>query len=702
MKKTFAIILSIISISSFFILLNIQDIVEFNNIKNAEINDKSYNITISNKINTASSEQTYKTLVKVANKYNASIYNSTISFVKDKSILTKYVYCNEDYFFGKFKLIHGKMIAQNNKNVNSLVATFETGNKNQIGTIYDFRSNDKMVITTLESAVNKKSFSGDYIVNLKNPNNIDKFIDELTVNLKVDVIKKDIAASESVNSLQAYIVIIIMYVILILIIFYKLLNSYKEFGIKKMLGFTTIDIWIKDITSLIKLQLIINVIIDISLFIIMLKGYSNYLNSFIFKVCMSLIIQLIMSFMFLSVPYIYISKITISNMIKNKKNMKAIVTFNSILKTILLITFILVSSISLKENDSIKSFYNTSFEQWEKTKDYAFIGGLKPIDYAELQSEAFNLKLKKLYLYLNDKGGILADFKAFNQQRMEMNKNANIANQVKAVATVNPNYLINNNFYDSKNKKISILESERDSIIIIPYKYIKSEKEIKNYFSYLENDIKIIWSKDNQKLFSYDIDVNSKYGNMVTDPLLMVITKSNGDLHDYAKVAGEEGDPFKFKSTNRDNPQGTFKNKAKELGIYNKLVNVYSVYDEVSLKIYELKQKLFVISVVILLCIIIIIFIILQNTFNYFEENKQLLSIKTFHGYKHYDKYRDYYLKMLYSWIIIAIFIISKNGVKPDNSWSIFIGALVMDIIISAISIKKIEKRNIIKVIKRG
>lgn len=159
--------------------------------KNAEINDKSYNITISNKINTASSEKTYKTLVKVANKYNASIYHSTVSLVKDTSILTKYVYCNEYSFWEEFKLTHGKMLAQNNKNVNSLVATFETGNKNQIGTIYDFRSNDKMIITTLKSAVNKKSFSGDYIVNLKNPKNIDEFINELAENLKVDVIKKD-------------------------------------------------------------------------------------------------------------------------------------------------------------------------------------------------------------------------------------------------------------------------------------------------------------------------------------------------------------------------------------------------------------------------------------------------------------------------------------------------------------------------------
>lgn len=111
MKKTFAIILSIISISSFFILLNIQDISEFNNIKNAEINDKSYNITISNKINTASSEKTYKTLIKVANKYNASIYHSTVSLVKDTSILTKYVYCNEDYFWGDFKLTHGQNVS---------------------------------------------------------------------------------------------------------------------------------------------------------------------------------------------------------------------------------------------------------------------------------------------------------------------------------------------------------------------------------------------------------------------------------------------------------------------------------------------------------------------------------------------------------------------------------------------------------------
>ncbi|MBU3174184.1 DUF1430 domain-containing protein [Clostridium estertheticum] len=506
---------------------------------------------------------------------------------------------------------------------------------------------------------------------------------------------------KSANWMQVYIVII-MYIILVLIIFYKLLSSYKEFGIKKMLGFTTVDIWIKDITNLMILQLIINVIIDISMFIIMLKGYSNYLNSFIFKVCMSLTIQLVISFICLSIPYIYIYKITIFNMIKNKKNMKAIVTFNSILKTIFIIIFILISSISLNGYDSIHSFYSMSFQKWEKTKDYAFIGGLKAKDYEELQSDAFNLKLKKLYLYLNAKGSILADFNDFTQQSMKMDKNNDIPNQVKAFATVNPNYLINNKIYDIKNKKINILESERDSIIIIPHRYINSEKEIKNFFSHLGKDIKIIWSKDNQKLFSYDIDVNSKYGNMVTDPLLMVITESNGDLHDYAKVAGGEGAPFKFKSNNRDNPQGTFKNKAKELGIYNKLVNVYSVYDEVSVEIYKLKQKLFVISVVMFLCIMIIIFIILQNTFNYFEENKQLLTIKTFHGYKHYDKYRDYYLKMLYSWIIIAIFITFKNGVKPDNSWSIFMGALVMEIIISDISIKKIEKRNIIKVIKRG
>ncbi|MBU3178799.1 DUF1430 domain-containing protein [Clostridium estertheticum] len=506
---------------------------------------------------------------------------------------------------------------------------------------------------------------------------------------------------KSANWMQVYIVII-MYVILILIIFYKLLNSYKEFGIKKMLGFTTVDIWIEDITNLMILQLTINVITDILMYTIMLKGYSDFLNSFILKVCMSLIIQLVSSFVFLSIPYIYISKITIFNMIKNKKNMKPIVNFNSILKTILIIIFILVSSISLNDYDSIKSFYATSFQQWEKTKDYAFIGGLKAKDYEELQSDAFNLKLKKLYLYLNAKGSILADFNDFTQQSMKMNKNNEIPNPVKAFATINPNYLINNEFYDIKNKKINVLESERDSIIIIPHRYINSEKEIKNFFSHLGKDIKIIWSKDNQKLFSYDIEVNSKYGNIVTDPILMVITESNGDLHDYAKVAGEEGAPFKIKSNNRDNPQGTFKNKAKELGIYNKLVNVYSVYDEVSLEIYKLKQKLFVISVVMFLCIIIIIFIILQNTFNYFEENKQLLAIKTFHGYKHYDKYRDYYLKMVYSWIIIAIFIIFKNGVKPDNSWSIFMGALVMEIIISATIIKKNEKRNIIKVIKRG
>lgn len=220
MKKSFILIMSIISIISFFILLNLEDISEFNKLKNAEININSYQIKIGNEVDLNLPNETYNVLINVAQKYNADIYYSKIDYSDNKPVINKYIYTKDYNYFKKFKFINNNI-----NNINGVFATFDTKMEEQTGFIYDFRKNDKMILKPLESAINEVSFSGDYIINLESEQKIDDFIEDLKLALTENIEKENIINKTNISGIEFYSIIAVLYIILILIVVYKILNS---------------------------------------------------------------------------------------------------------------------------------------------------------------------------------------------------------------------------------------------------------------------------------------------------------------------------------------------------------------------------------------------------------------------------------------------------------------------------------------------
>lgn len=130
-----------------------------------------------------------------------------------------------------------------------------------------------------------------------------------------------------------------------------------------------------------------------------------------------------------------------------------------------------------------------------------------------------------LYYNINKEGAIWADFSGYAPVLREIERIKPV--YAKMYVTVNPNYLKKNILYDIHNNPISISETESDFILLVPDKLKGFESKIIDIAKHIKRgfgkgsitdkqEIKIIYTKSNQRLFSYRFDVNPTDGNMVT------------------------------------------------------------------------------------------------------------------------------------------------------------------------------------------
>lgn len=112
---------------------------------------------------------------------------------------------------------------------------------------------------------------------------------------------------------------------------------------------------------------------------------------------------------------------------------------------------------------------------------------------------------------------------------------------------------------DADGNEINISETEEDYIVLVPEKYDDMEKEIRLYFEQIKNgsslsenqvlnqEIEVIWIRNNQKMFSCQLDVGIDDYNTIENPIIRVLTEQNGALEEYSNVLGSVDCPFKIK-----------------------------------------------------------------------------------------------------------------------------------------------------------
>ena len=296
MKKNIliAFIFILMAISIFVTQFEISKQNEFKNLLSLGNGDNSKQIVFS--YDNQDSQQVYSIVTHIIDKYGGNIY--TIS-IDDNNNYTKYIYCNNLKYFEDINLSSGHFFKDKEDNSAAFLSTYKFSSPDQIGVIKPFETSRIFNIRTLKSNLNENSFRKIFTLVLENENDIEKLRKDLNEEeITFDILDDD---TEQKNYRYFYVIVFtILYITLIIIILYDLLNSYKKIAVEKMLGFSNFKIWEKRIFPIMKIALLVFGICVVLCSIILFNEFNSLVFEFIKPIVHYYSVIIISTFIFSS------------------------------------------------------------------------------------------------------------------------------------------------------------------------------------------------------------------------------------------------------------------------------------------------------------------------------------------------------------------------------------------------------------------
>lgn len=716
MKKSIMVIMAIITSMAFFILFNAEKVNKIDDIQLFETRlEYTYEILMPSSVTNIEQENIYEIITKILKETNGNIYYDRVH----NEGRVKYVYITDSSCYSKLKLSNGRFLETNEMDTNNYLSTKNNDEVNKVGTLAEFSGGLNFEIKTLKSMIDEGYFLDGYCnVTFKDSEGINRFIEKMSIYTDIGKIsieeKTDISMKSKINNIT---IILILNLIIMLLVLYNVIKTYKKIGVEKILGATSKEIWLDGIKNMAYRYVLIVIIVTTFMSLIMFKEYSVYFIEFIVKIILVYALELLVLMLICSIPYIYVSKIKVSDILKNRKPTKEMLIINFAVKIILLVILFVNISNAINSYKYASVKYVDSFGQWEQLDDYYSVPSLYRMpDYLNPSNAEFLQDQRAIYEVFNKDGGILADFSYYdwdNKTYMVETTGAKIleGNELrKKRIEVNPNYLEKYSVYDVEGNVVKIDENETDYIVLVPEKYKSSEKGILDIIN-LENggqetlkennkEIKIIWTKNEQKLFSMSLDINPRDGNTVIDPIISVLTLKNDRDFNYGVSLGIYKNPFKIKVPQGKDAKEYIKEVAKEYGYDKYITKIVSVNESLGAKKENLKNLIQNLLVLILIFGSVIILVVIQSIYFYFEQYKQTIAIRQLHGYIWSHKYQEYLIMSGFSWILIFIALVVSKSISLDILALISAIAIFIELLIVFFTLKYINNRKILKVIK--
>lgn len=735
MKKIVIFLVLSASIISFYISFKNIDNEKLKNIEQLE-HKTSIEFKIPSDLILSKPKDFYPILEKTAEECKVNIIRTTIhSNNKKETELIKYILLTkESKLFTHIKLSKGRFITKNDQ-YTVYLSSKKSNDKNQIGLINDFANNSIIIIKTLKSSYEQMPVDGLYYVETKNKEEYNLFINKLSTNLNkfyktsyeskdfintlINNTNNDTYTGTSVVYLKYFNFIIFLATVIIII--YYAFNKSKEIGILKMHGVSNKYIWYIIAGKPIKISFyLILIIIILSLFIIKNTTIAFFYNVIIDQVKTYSII-IIISLVF----YLYISKIKINQVIKNRKDTTSIFILNTILKGICSIVLIFIGYSLVNQYYQV-NIKKESYKNWIYSNDYGVFYPLEiGYDLDDVKKNLPNLMYSTtddFYKILNKMGSLFINTRSYEEIALIIDANYKGIRSI----TVNNNYLQKFPIYDTNNQPIKVNESTSDWILLVPEKYKSKEKEILDFFKkdrisavdyekeFLKIDapkkiknqnIKIIWLLNNQKIFSFNTEVFKSENNVIIDPIIQVITENNSLHVDRDGILGGGiTDPMKVKLINRDAKltYEKLKEDLKRLKLDDNLPHLITLDHIMNKEIYNLQNEIKDILLEIFILLLDLSFILIQNIIIFFNKYQQRFIIRQLFGLKFFSTYKEYIKLFITSWLIqvIILYLIKKQF--NFNMISIILFVILLETSISSIIIYIIEKRSKIKVLKGG
>lgn len=518
-------------------------------------------------------------------------------------------------------------------------------------------------------------------------------------------------------------------VITIVLLMYYCFAMAKRLGIMKLHGVGSIKLWYEIIGRMILVVFGATLCLAVIVGLVIAGFSAQFIINLVIEQVEIFAVGLVASLIVL----VYGRRIKVGEAIKNRQDTRGIFILNLSIKAVWSIVLILLITGVWQQYQGL-SAQRQQLNVWRNIPQTAKYGVFYPVydghDLLNVQLGSQNtdyLETNWLYGLLNRRGAIYIDASGYETQAL-LAQSA-VPGYIRSV-TVNPNALKVFPVYQVNHQPVTISEHDANWIVLVPVAYTSHKQQILNFFRQqrqhayqaeenvlnmpvparvLHQKVQIIWLASNQKFFSFNPNVFPNQNHMIDAPLIQVMTTANSVSVDRANMTNGSGVAENLKvPLAHGNPKETYQAIEQDLTrlqLSHYLTQIVTIPHSIQLQISTLGRQMRVFLGVALALFLSSLFLVLQNLSIIFSRYQKRFLVKRIFGISLIRAYREYWIYFLSSWVgqLLIVAVISKlQGASVSVSIGIGLVILLLELLVSAIALIPVERRNQAKALKRG
>lgn len=691
----------------------------------------------------------YSMLTNLAEEKEVNLIKTDYLVFDDVETIVKSIYqCDEkDDLFHDDHISKGEKLNFHDNKTNKFMSTRENDDTSCEGILFDFLNDDHMEIWTLTKFMNERgSLDGDYIIRCTNPKAIEAFISELSNRSGID--EKDLLQQKTFISVEespiqtiVKVGIVTSILVFALLSLYYAIDNSKKIGVMKLNGFSNFEIWKELIASIMEFMIAIIVIKDIMIALLLDHITLNFMAS-IAKMDILIIGLLLLTSLII---YGIIRNNKISNLIKNKKSVKHILSLTYMVKSLLLL---ILAVLTIGIGSGLKSAGDEfdKMKSWDEVSDLAVLVNLETGDDASSIRQGditLDKDFAQYYDELSSKGAIYTqvfEFSPHVQFKQNFDENTgelgyvdyfdpSIVPQNYTTITykINPNYLQEYPIEDETGKKIHV-NNTKERVILIPESKKDEKKQIEEIYkaAYIDEikaaerkqgidsteneNVKIrsiIYKENKNGYFTFNSQMEAS-NFKVYAPIFEVLTNDNMTLLEKANIYIQGIDsPLKINlhGTTSKAYNSDIEPILSKYHLDDNRLKYMTIGEVFATQINSLKNICRQYTIALVIVFVIMLIVTMHLTKLMIEVKKQKYCIQKLYGYTFIDRYKGIIVLNVIINVLIAILalVLGPQLIEMETtllSIEIIISLLIIDLLITVILIKYFENKGVAQIVK--
>ncbi len=263
-----------------------------------------------------------------------------MQYSEDGKTSTKFVYCANPEAFSRLVLEQGRFFTSDENRTDLFLSTKETNDPRQIGQLAAFRKDERHEIRSIYSGLDVGFFDKEFRLLLPDEAGFADFQESMAA-LGYDIIDTTKGLADTFQSSLLFyssvkwLAILVTLFLVLLIISFQIINSYRKIGIEKLMAYSLVAIWSKRMPSLFLLEFFGLALPPCIAYFLLFAQQSILIRDFYLDLFQSYSLIILLSLLVLSLPFLYIKGIKVSDILKNKRSASLAIGFNTGIKLLL-------------------------------------------------------------------------------------------------------------------------------------------------------------------------------------------------------------------------------------------------------------------------------------------------------------------------------------------------------------------------------